>query len=88
MLGLLLVFCGALAMPWLGLHALWAAGAVVVLQSLLLWAMPVYLLLMQKRVYGQSWPWTLVKFVIIGVLYFALFLSVAIPMAGYALYAL
>ncbi|MDR7194329.1 DUF3667 domain-containing protein [Luteimonas terrae] len=88
MLGLLLVFCGALVIPWLGLHALWGAGAVVVLQSLLLWAMPVYLLLMQKRVYGQSWPWTLVKFVIIGVLYFALFLSVAIPMAGYALYAL
>ena len=58
------------------------------LQTLLLWAMPVYLLLMQKRVYGQSWAWTLVKFAIIGMAYFALFLSVAIPMAGSALYAL
>ena len=44
--------------------------------------------MMQKRVYRQSWPWTLLKFAIIGALYFALFLSVAIPMAGYALYAL
>ncbi|MDR6991894.1 DUF3667 domain-containing protein [Luteimonas sp. 3794] len=88
MLGLLLVFCGALATPWLTAHAAWAAGIVGWLQTLLLWAMPVYLLLMQKRVYGQSWTWTLVKFAIIGMAYFALFLSVAIPMAGYALYAL
>ena len=88
MLGLLLLFCTALVTPWLAAHAAWATGAVGLLQSLLLWAMPVYLLLMQKRVYGQSWPWTLVKFAVIGVLYFALFLSVAIPMAGYALYAL
>lgn len=88
MLGLLLVFCGALAAPWLATHATWAAGIVGVAQIALLWAMPVYLLLMQKRVYGQSWPWTLVKFAVIGMAYFALFLSVAIPMAGYALYAL
>jgi len=88
MLGLLLVFCGALAAPWLATHAAWATGIVGLLQTLLLWAMPVYLLLMQKRVYGQSWPWTLVKFAIIGMAYFGLFLSVAIPMAGYALYAL
>ncbi|PBJ83594.1 hypothetical protein CMZ84_03630 [Lysobacteraceae bacterium NML93-0399] len=88
MLGLLLVFCGALATPWLEARAAWAAGVVGLLQTVLLWAMPVYLLVTQKRVYGQSWPWTLLKFAIIGALYFALFLSVAIPMAGYALYAL
>lgn len=88
MLGLLLIFCGALVTPWLATHAAWTTGLVGFAQSLLLWAMPVYLLLMQKRVYGQSWPWTLTKFAVIGVLYFALFLSVAIPMAGYALYAL
>jgi len=88
MLGLLLVFCGALAAPWLATHAAWAAGVVGVAQIALLSAMPVYLLLMQKRVYGQAWPWTLVKFAVLGMAYFALFLSVAIPMAGYALYAL
>lgn len=88
MLGLLLVFCSALATPWLVAHAAWAAALVGILQTVVLWAMPVYLLLTQKRVYGQSWPWTLLKFAVIGMLYFALFLSVAIPMAGYALYAL
>lgn len=88
MLGLLLVFCGALAAPWLAVHATWATGPLGFLQSLLLWAMPVYLLVMQKRVYGQSWPKTLLKFAVLGMLYLALFLSVAIPMAGYALYAL
>lgn len=31
--------------------------------------MPVYLLLMQKRVYAQGWPMTVLKFGVIGVLY-------------------
>ena len=82
MLGLLLVFCSALAAPWLTAHAAWAAGTLGFLQSLLLWAMPVYLLVMQKRVYGQSWPRTLLKFAVLGMLYFALFLSVAIRDGG------
>ncbi|ASR44881.1 hypothetical protein BEN78_03185 [Xanthomonas citri pv. mangiferaeindicae] len=87
MLGLLLVFCCALAGGWLAPHAGWAARALSWGQTLLLCALPLYLLAMQKRVYGQSWPWTLVKFAAIGPLYVVLFLSVAIPMAGYALYA-
>ncbi|WP_394001580.1 DUF3667 domain-containing protein [Luteimonas sp. WGS1318] len=88
MLGLLLAFTCTLAAHWLAPHAAWAVQPLGWVRSLLLWAMPVYLLLMQKRVYGQSWGWTLLKFAVIGQLYFALFLSVAIPMAGYALYAL
>ena len=86
MLGLLLVFCCALASSWLA-HVGWAARALGWAQTLLLCALPLYLLAMQKRVYGQSWPWTLVKFAAIGQLYVVLFMSVAIPMAGYALYA-
>lgn len=35
---------------------------------LLLW-MPVYLLLMQKRVYGQGWPMTLLKYGALGMIY-------------------
>ena len=31
--------------------------------------MPLYLLLMQKRVYGQGWLMTLLKFAVIGVCY-------------------
>ncbi len=39
----------------------------------LLWLwMPLYLLLMQKRVYGQGWPMTLLKYCAIGVCYFML----------------
>ena len=39
--------------------------------------MPVYLLLMQKRVYGQGWPLTSVEFVLIGGIYsFTLMLTV------------
>ncbi|MEN5116575.1 DUF3667 domain-containing protein [Luteimonas sp. TWI662] len=87
MLGLLLVFCCALAGNWLSPQMGWAARALAWAQTLLLCSLPLYLLAMQKRVYGQSWPWTLVKFAAIGQMYVVLFMSVAIPMAGYALYA-
>jgi len=45
--------------PWLSGLSYWLEIA------LLVW-MPLYLLLMQKRVYGQGWPMTLIKFFIIG----------------------
>ncbi len=47
---------------------------------LLLWA-PVYLLLMQKRVYAQGWPITLLKFALLGVVYLIL-LGLAIASAS------
>ncbi|HDZ07992.1 DUF3667 domain-containing protein [Pseudohongiella sp.] len=37
---------------------------------------PVYLLLMQKRVYAQDWPMTLIKFTGLGVLYTVMILAV------------
>ena len=37
--------------------------------ALLAW-MPVYLLLMQKRVYGQAWWLTIVKYLVVGTIYF------------------
>ncbi|MGJ7904368.1 DUF3667 domain-containing protein [Lysobacter sp. 1R34A] len=40
----------------------------------LLWAwMPIYLLIMQKRVYGNGWLLTLLRYSVIGMLYFVLF---------------
>lgn len=39
--------------------------------ALFIWV-PIYLLLMQKRVYGQNWLLTLVKFVILGHIHFVL----------------
>jgi hypothetical protein len=52
----------------------WLAG-VVGFAAGLLWAwIPVYLLLMQKRVYAQGWTMTLLKFGAIGFAYFFLLL--------------
>lgn len=42
--------------------------------AVLLW-MPVYLLLMQKRAYGQAWWLTAVKYVVVGNIYFMLLLA-------------
>ena len=49
------------------------AGAKVVLnvvEFLLVAWMPLYLLLMQKRVYRQGWPMTLLKYLVLGFCYF------------------
>ena len=52
----------------------------------LLWIwMVLYLLLMQKRVYGQGWPMTLLKFMVLGNVYFVL---LGVFTAGAALAAL
>ncbi|MFY2763777.1 DUF3667 domain-containing protein [Arenimonas sp. MALMAid1274] len=53
------------ALPWLSLPLGWAETA------LLVW-MPVYLLLMQKRVYAQGWLMTLFKYCVLGTCYFML----------------
>ena len=34
--------------------------------------MPLYLLLMQKRVYGQGWIMTLLKYLVLGICYLVL----------------
>ncbi|MEH6421095.1 DUF3667 domain-containing protein [Pseudomonas sp. CGJS7] len=50
----------------------------------LLWAwMPIYLLIMQKRVYGNGWPLTLLRYSVVGSLYFIL-MSVAAVFLGIA----
>jgi len=54
---------------WLAPHAAWAAAAVGLVNVLLWWAMPAYLLLMQKRVYGEDWPATLLRFFVLGSVY-------------------
>ena len=45
--------------------------------------MPVYLLLMQKRVYAQGWPMTLLKYFVLGTCYMIL-LGFAISAAAIA----
>jgi hypothetical protein len=83
-----LLLCTLLAMlaGWLEPHALWATYPLNWLERiLLLWA-PIYLLLMQKRVYRQGWPMTLLKFWFVGWCYFwlltlALVIAAALGMA-------
>ena len=53
---------------------------------LILW-MPVYLLIMQKRVYAQGWPMTLLKYFVLGTCYtillsFAVAASMAIGLVA------
>ena len=66
---LLCTLLAALA-GWLEPHALWTTTPLNWLERILvLWA-PVYLLLMQKRIYRQGWPMTLLKYWCIGWCYF------------------
>jgi len=47
-------------------HAPWLAGPLKFLITLLwIWA-PIYLLIMQKRVYRQGWPMTVLKYLFVG----------------------
>ena len=47
------------------------AVKVVAVVALAIW-MPLYLLIMQKRVYGQGWTMTVLKYCILGFCYFVL----------------
>ena len=56
----------ALLKAWISPHAAWAGHLLGWLEfALAIWA-PVYLLLMQKRVYRQGWPMTVIKYLMIG----------------------
>ena len=58
--------------PWAAAKLPLLGGLLDILFVVLVAWMPIYLLLMQKRVYGQGWPMTLVKFFILGNAYFLL----------------
>jgi anti-sigma28 factor (negative regulator of flagellin synthesis) len=53
---------GVTPSPWMHAPLEWAKVALIV------W-MPLYLLLMQKRVYGQGWIMTVIKYSVIGYIY-------------------
>ncbi|HEX5305878.1 MAG TPA: DUF3667 domain-containing protein [Dyella sp.] len=68
---------------WLSGFASWAAHPVQLLEwALMIWA-PLYLLLMQKRVYRQGWPMTVVKYLAVGWCY--IWLLTAALLLGVAL---
>jgi hypothetical protein len=54
---------------WITPHAGWFSSITGLLQFVLWWWMPIYLLLMQKRVYGQAWWLTVLKYLAVGMVY-------------------
>ncbi len=85
-LNLLLGALVTMLATWVKPHAAWLAlplGWIGI--ALWLW-MPIYLLIMQKRVYRQGWPITIVKYLVIGwcyswLLLFALAIAFALGLA-------
>nr|WP_167252762.1 DUF3667 domain-containing protein [Dyella sp. SG562] len=67
---LLLWVALAMVKAWVAPHAAWAGSLLGWLEfALAIWA-PVYLLLMQKRIYRQGWPMTVIKYLMVGWCYF------------------
>jgi hypothetical protein len=69
-LGLLLITLAGMLSTWLHPHAAWTGAALGWVQAVLVVWIPAYLLIMQKRVYHQGWPMTVLKFWFIGWCYF------------------
>ena len=76
-LSLLLLF----VLEWIGTTWPAAETALNVLQIAIFAWMPLYLLLMQKRVYRQGWPMTLLKYLMLGFVYFWLTTIAAVVVA-------
>jgi hypothetical protein len=71
-LSLLLLFATMALRDWLApATGALRTGFQLVVAALWTW-MPIYLLLMQKRVYGQGWTMTLLKYTTLGILYIIL----------------
>lgn len=71
-LALLLMFVTMTVQSWLAPNSGPLRSLFGWIEALLWIWMPVYLLIMQKRVYAQGWPMTLVKYCVLGICYFFL----------------
>ena len=66
---LLLLTVLGLLRSWANGAAPWMSGLLSVAIFVLGWWLPIYLLIMQKRVYRQGWFFTIVKYLLIGLCY-------------------
>jgi hypothetical protein len=80
-LGVMLITVTGMLSTWLRPHAAWTGYALGWIQAVLMLWIPTYLLIMQKRIYHQGWPMTLLKFWFIGWCYFWL-LMLALTVAA------
>ncbi len=80
-LSLLLILLLGMLSAWLKPHGAWMSTTLGWLETALACWIPVYLLIMQKRVYRQGWPLTVVKWWFIGWFYFWL-LCIALLIAA------
>ena len=80
LMALTTVFVLMAASGWVASHAYWVSWLLNAATVAVLAWMPVYLLLMQKRVYGQGWTMTLLKYLVIGMVYVNLLITVAMLM--------
>jgi hypothetical protein len=69
-LNLLLITVTGMLSTWLRPHAAWTGYALGLVQAALILWIPIYLLIMQKRIYRQGWPMTVLKFWCVGWCYF------------------
>lgn len=80
-LNLLLGVLASMLAAWVTPHVAWLAHPINWIVGVLwLWA-PIYLLIMQKRIYRQGWPMTVVKYLAIGWCY-CWMLTFALLVAG------
>jgi len=68
-LSLFLMTTLALASNWASQSAAWLHGPLALIIFLMGWWLPIYLLIMQKRVYRQGWIMTIIKYCTIGLAY-------------------
>ncbi|WP_255494666.1 DUF3667 domain-containing protein [Luteibacter sp. Sphag1AF] len=76
------MFLSLLLLSVLGMLAGWAkphvaplASALGLIQLVMFLWIPIYLLIMQKRIYRQGWPMTVIKFWLVGSIYFWLLMA-------------
>jgi hypothetical protein len=68
-MALVVVLCIAGLQAWLAPAAGFWNGLLGWMMGLTIAWMPLYLLIMQKRVYGQGWPMTIIKYGVLGLSY-------------------
>jgi hypothetical protein len=68
-LSLLLLTLTSMAAGWAAQSATWLHAPLELLILAMSWWLPIYLLIMQKRVYKQGWFLTIVKYCTIGIAY-------------------